>query len=149
MATSTSTLANTVAQALAAARDNEAIQELVAKNLSRRKMAVVAAKVGTAGARSASRRRAARKATLAGEPVAIVPIVESSNGNASSGKAKGKKSKSTGIGIGKIALIATVIGVVVLVTNKGARGKALDTLFGAEEEFHYQSTTTASTNGSR
>ncbi|MBJ7347957.1 MAG: hypothetical protein JHC87_05235 [Thermoleophilaceae bacterium] len=146
MATSTSTLANTVAQALAAARENEAIQELVAKNLSRRKMAVVAAKVGTAGARSASRRRAARKATLAGEPVAMVPIVEASNGSSSKSDAKSKKG---GISIGKIALIATVVGVVVLITNKGARGKALDALFGAEEEFHYQSTTTASTNGSR
>lgn len=109
-------------------------------------MAVVAAKVGTAGARSASRRRAARKATLAGEPVAIVPIAEASNGNSSRSGAKNKKG---GLGIGKIALIGVVIGVVVLITNKGARGKALDSLFGAEEEFHYQSTTTASTNGSR
>jgi hypothetical protein len=49
-------------------------------------------------------------------------------------------------GIGKLLLIAVVGAVVALAVSEGARKAVLDTLFGAEEEFEYTSTT--SINGS-
>jgi hypothetical protein len=56
---------------------------------------------------------------------------------------KPPKSKS---GIGRFILVAIVAAVVALVVSEGARKAVLDTLFGAEEEFEYTSTT--SINGS-
>jgi hypothetical protein len=49
-------------------------------------------------------------------------------------------------GIGKLLLIAIVGAVIALAVSEGARKAVLDTLFGAEEEFEYTSTT--SINGS-
>jgi hypothetical protein len=48
--------------------------------------------------------------------------------------------------LGRIILLALVGGIVALVVSEGARKAVLDTLFGAEEEFEYTSTT--SINGS-
>ena len=52
-----------------------------------------------------------------------------------------KKSK-----LGRLILLALIGGIVALVVSEGARKAVLDTLFGAEEEFEYTSTT--SINGS-
>jgi hypothetical protein len=49
-------------------------------------------------------------------------------------------------GIGKLLLLALIGGAIALVLSEGARKAVLDTLFGAEEEFEYTSTT--SINGS-
>jgi len=49
-------------------------------------------------------------------------------------------------GIGRLILVGVVAAVVALVVSEGARKAVLDTLFGAEEEFEYTSTT--SINGS-
>ncbi|MDX6602432.1 MAG: hypothetical protein QOF13_1634 [Solirubrobacterales bacterium] len=49
--------------------------------------------------------------------------------------------------LGKLVLLALVGAVVALVLSEGARKTVLDTLFGAEEEFEYSSSTT-SINGS-
>ncbi len=49
-------------------------------------------------------------------------------------------------GIGKLLLVAVIGAVVALAVSEGARKAVLDTLFGAEEEFEYTSTT--SINGS-
>jgi hypothetical protein len=49
-------------------------------------------------------------------------------------------------GIGRFLLVALVAGAIALVLSEGARKAVLDTLFGAEEEFEYTSTT--SINGS-
>jgi hypothetical protein len=49
-------------------------------------------------------------------------------------------------GIGRFLLLGLVAGAIALVLNEGARKAVLDTLFGAEEEFEYTSTT--SINGS-
>jgi hypothetical protein len=49
-------------------------------------------------------------------------------------------------GIGRLLLLAMVGGAIALVVSEGARKAVLDTLFGAEEEFEYTSTT--SINGS-
>ncbi len=48
--------------------------------------------------------------------------------------------------LGKLVLLALVGAVVAVVLSEGARKTVLDTLFGAEEEFEYSSTT--SINGS-
>jgi hypothetical protein len=48
--------------------------------------------------------------------------------------------------LGRLILLAIVGGIVALVVSEGARKAVLDTLFGAEEEFEYTSTT--SINGS-
>jgi hypothetical protein len=49
-------------------------------------------------------------------------------------------------GIGRFLLLGLVAGAIALVLSEGARKAVLDTLFGAEEEFEYTSTT--SINGS-
>jgi hypothetical protein len=54
-----------------------------------------------------------------------------------------KKKKS---GLGRLILVALVGAVIALAVSEGARKAVLDTLFGAEEEFEYTSTT--SINGS-
>ena len=58
-----------------------------------------------------------------------------------------KKKKKRG-GIGKLLLVAIVGAGVALAVSEGLRKKVLDALFGAEEEFEYSSTTTASTPSS-
>ena len=47
-------------------------------------------------------------------------------------------------GFGRILLLGIVGGAAALAVSEGLRKKLLDTLFGAEEEFEYTSTTTAS-----
>ena len=47
-------------------------------------------------------------------------------------------------GIGRLLLLGIVGGAVALAVSEGLRKKVLDALFGAEEEFEYTSTTTAS-----
>ena len=54
------------------------------------------------------------------------------------------KQQRSGIGLGRVLLLAVVGAVVALAVSEGLRKKVLDTLFGAEEEFEYTSTTTAS-----
>jgi hypothetical protein len=46
-----------------------------------------------------------------------------------------------GGGLGKLVFLLLVAGVLALVLSKDLRSKALDALFGAEEEFDYSSTT--------
>jgi hypothetical protein len=52
------------------------------------------------------------------------------------------KKKRSG-GIGKLLLLGVVGAVAAVALSEGLRKKLLDTLFGAEEEFEYTSTTTA------
>src|SRR3954470_21899941 len=54
-----------------------------------------------------------------------------------------KKQRSGG-GLGRVLLLGVVGGAVALALSEGLRKKVLDALFGAEEEFEYTSTTTAS-----
>jgi hypothetical protein len=53
------------------------------------------------------------------------------------------KKKRSG-GVGRVLVLAVVGAVAALALSEGLRKKVLDTLFGAEEEFEYTSTTTAS-----
>jgi hypothetical protein len=52
--------------------------------------------------------------------------------------------KKRGGGLGKVLLIGVAGAGVALAVSEGLRKKVLDALFGAEEEFEYSSTTTAS-----
>ena len=51
-------------------------------------------------------------------------------------------------GFGKVLLVGIAGAGVALAVSEGLRKKVLDALFGAEEEFEYSSTTTASTSSS-
>jgi hypothetical protein len=59
---------------------------------------------------------------------------------------RGQKKKSGG-GLGKKLFMLLVVGGAALALSEGLRKKVLDTLFGAEEEFEYTSTTTPSSSG--
>jgi hypothetical protein len=52
--------------------------------------------------------------------------------------------KKRGGGVGKLLLVGVAGAGVALAVSEGLRKKVLDALFGAEEEFEYSSTTTAS-----
>jgi hypothetical protein len=54
-----------------------------------------------------------------------------------------KRKKGGGIGLGKLLLVGAIGTGVALAVSEGLRKKVLDTLFGAEEEFEYTSTTAA------
>jgi ferric-dicitrate binding protein FerR (iron transport regulator) len=54
---------------------------------------------------------------------------------------KAAKKRKRGRGLGRGLLFAGVAGGLALVASEGLRSKVLDTLFGAEEEFDYTSTT--------
>ena len=57
---------------------------------------------------------------------------------------RGPKKKKKRGGVGKLLLLVIVSAGVALAVSEGLRKKVLDALFGAEEEFEYSSTTTAS-----
>jgi hypothetical protein len=57
--------------------------------------------------------------------------------------------KSGGLSFKRVLLIGAVGGGVALALSEGLRKKALDTMFGAEEEFEYTSNTSASTPSSQ
>ena len=52
-----------------------------------------------------------------------------------------KKRKRSGGGLRKLVFIAIIGGIAAVALSEGVRNKLLDALFGAEEEFDYQSTT--------
>jgi hypothetical protein len=56
-----------------------------------------------------------------------------------------KKRRRRRGGVGKLLLVGVVGAGVALAVSEGLRKKVLDALFGAEEEFEYTSTTTATT----
>jgi hypothetical protein len=60
---------------------------------------------------------------------------------------RGAKKKKSGGGFGKKLLVLAVGAGLALALSEGLRKKVLDTLFGAEEEFEYSSTTTPSSTG--
>ena len=60
---------------------------------------------------------------------------------------RGSKKKKKSGGFGRKLLILAVGAGLAIALSEGLRKKALDTLFGAEEEFEYTSTTTPSSTG--
>ena len=61
---------------------------------------------------------------------------------------KKKKKKKRGGGLGKVLLIGIAGAGIALAVSEGLRKKVLDSLFGAEEEFEYSSTTTTASDPS-
>ncbi len=59
---------------------------------------------------------------------------------------RGGKKKKKGKRRGGLLLVLVVGGIAAVALNEGLRKKVLDTLFGAEEEFEYTSTTTPQTS---
>ncbi len=53
---------------------------------------------------------------------------------------------SSGAGLGRVLLLLVVAAALALVLSKDVRTKALDVLFGSEEEFDYTSTTMPATD---
>lgn len=134
----TSTLTDTITQAAAVARDNPYVKELVGKQLNKKTMALTAAKVG---GKVISNRRAARKggaAPATGDAPSEAPEQESKKSPAEKRPAEKKKR-----GSGRLVFLVITAVAVGLFANKGTREQILDTLFGAEEEFEYESTTTS------
>lgn len=66
-------------------------------------------------------------------------LLEVSKGKQKNQKAKQKKRRP----LRKLVFVAVIGAIVALALNENARKMLLDTLFGAEEEFQYSSTTTA------
>ena len=56
---------------------------------------------------------------------------------------EGPKRRKRRFGLGRLLLLALVGGGIALAVSEPLRNKVLDALFGAEEEFDYQSTTTS------
>ena len=56
-------------------------------------------------------------------------------------RAPTKKRKRSGGGLKKLVFLGIIGGIAAIALSEGVRNKVLDALFGAEEEFDYQSTT--------
>jgi len=65
--------------------------------------------------------------------------------SASDSLRSGPKRRKRGLSFGKLLFLGIIGAGVALGVSEGLRNKVLDALFGAEEEFEYSSTTTAST----
>jgi hypothetical protein len=63
------------------------------------------------------------------------------NGAAAAPQAADVEESEGGGGFGRLLFLLLLAGVLALVLSKDLRGKLLDALFGAEEEFDYSSTT--------
>ena len=57
--------------------------------------------------------------------------------------------KSGGLSVKRVLVLGAIGGGVALAVSEGLRKKVLDTLFGAEEEFEYSSTTTSNAQSSQ
>jgi hypothetical protein len=66
---------------------------------------------------------------------------QASRNGASAEAPQAETEESSGGGFGKLLFLVLIAGVLALVLSKDLRAKALDALFGAEEEFDYSSTT--------
>lgn len=83
---------------------------------------------------------------ISGLKTARSELVEATKGKQKKQKAKTQKKKHRPLR--KLVFIAAIGAIIAVALNENARKMLLDTLFGAEEEFQYSSTTTAgSSNG--
>ncbi len=142
----TSTAGNfssTIGGAISAARDNPQLKQLIEEQLDARKLAMTAAKTGGKVYRNRRvARKAARKATAAS--------AKSGGAEPEVLEAQAAKKPAKRHGKGKLLVLLAIVAFSAVLANKDSREKLLDALFGAEEEFEYQSTTTtASVNGNQ
>lgn len=136
-------LSSTLGQAIAAARENQQLKQMIEEQIDARKLAMTAAKTG---GKVYSRRRAARKT----ERKASAAEAKAGGAQPEVLEAGATKKPRRRRGKGKLLVLLVIIAFVAVLANKDSREKLLDALFGAEEEFEYQSTTTtASVNGNQ
>lgn len=139
MATSSTTgnLSSTIQQAIASAKDNPQLKQMIEEQLDARKLVMGAAKTGS----KAYVRHRKNKRAQPGTAVAAAGADQTEEPPT----AERKKHRAAKGGLVLLAIAGVIAAVL---SNPTTRDKLLDALFGAEEEFEYTSTTTtASVNG--
>jgi hypothetical protein len=143
MATSSTTgnLSSTIQQAIATAKDNPQLKQMIEEQIDARKLVMGAAKTGS---KAYVRHRKNRKAQLS----ASAPATGDNAGSDQAEEPSAAPRKKHRAAKGGLVLLAVAGVIAAVLSNQTTRDKLLDALFGAEEEFEYTSTTTtASVNG--
>ncbi|HET6571638.1 MAG TPA: hypothetical protein VFG58_09140 [Solirubrobacterales bacterium] len=140
------TKANQAADLYSAARENPYVQRLIEDDELRDNLREAFEAARGAYGRATGNGKGAVKAVTSDKKVQkdLRSAAESLREASEAFTAKKKKRKKSRLG--RLILFALVAGAIALVLSEDARKTVLDTLFGAEEEFEYTSTT--SINGS-
>lgn len=141
----TKTKANQAADFYSTARDNPYVQRLIEDEELRDSLRDAFEAARGAYTRATGNGKGTVKAVTSDKKVQkdLRSAAESLRDASEALKAPRKRKKSR---LGRLILFAIVAGIVALILSEDARRSVLDTLFGAEEEFEYTSTT--SINGS-
>ncbi len=136
----TKTKANQAADLYSTARENPYVQRLIEDEELRESLRDAFEAARGAYARATGNGKGAVKAVTSDKKVQkdLRTAAESLREASEAFKAPKKRKKSR---LGRLILFGIVGGVIALVVSEDARKAVLDTLFGAEEEFEYTSTT--------
>ena len=136
----TKTKANQAADLYSTARENPYVQRLVEDEELRESLRDAFEAARGAYTRATGNGKGAVKAVTSDKKVQkdLRTAAESLREASEAFKAPKKRKKSR---LGRLILFGIVAGVIALVVSEDARKTVLDTLFGAEEEFEYTSTT--------
>jgi len=136
----TKTKANQAADLYSTARDNPYVQRLIEDEELRESLRDAFEAARGAYTRATGNGKGAVKAVTSDKKVQkdLRTAAESLREASEAFKAPKKRKKSR---LGRLILFGIVGGVIALVVSEDARKAVLDTLFGAEEEFEYTSTT--------
>jgi len=136
----TKTKANQAADLYSTARENPYVQRLIEDEELRESLRDAFEAARGAYTRATGNGKGAVKAVTSDKKVQkdLRTAAESLREASEAFKAPKKRKKSR---LGRLILLGIVGGVIALVVSEDARKAVLDTLFGAEEEFEYTSTT--------
>jgi len=136
----TKTKANQAADLYSTARENPYVQRLIEDEELRESLRDAFEAARGAYSRATGNGKGAVKAVTSDKKVQkdLRTAAESLRDASEAFKAPKKRKKSR---LGRLILFGIVAGVIALVVSEDARKAVLDTLFGAEEEFEYTSTT--------
>jgi hypothetical protein len=136
----TKTKANQAADLYSTARENPYVQRLVEDEELRESLRDAFEAARGAYTRATGNGKGAVKAVTSDKKVQkdLRTAAESLREASEAFKAPKKRKKSR---LGRLILLALIGGAIALVVSEDARKAVLDTLFGAEEEFEYTSTT--------
>jgi hypothetical protein len=136
----TKTKANQAADLYSTARENPYVQRLIEDEELRESLRDAFEAARGAYTRATGNGKGAVKAVTSDKKVQkdLRSAAESLREASEAFKAPKKRKKSR---LGRLILFGLVAGVIALVVSEDARKALLDTLFGAEEEFEYTSTT--------
>jgi hypothetical protein len=136
----TKTKANQAADLYSTARENPYVQRLIEDEELRESLREAFEAARGAYTRATGNGKGAVKAVTSDKKVQkdLRTAAESLREASEAFKAPRKRKKSR---LGRLILFGLVGGVIALVVSEDARKAVLDTLFGAEEEFEYTSTT--------